>query len=108
MEQDKINTLSDHYQQQDDQLDDFNNDDDVLDYDEVDGRFKDRILSIIAKRAGWFTTRLSKEGSLFFFAVTRDHLVNHFYVVIKVGMLKAPKNGPKNSVPNTRSCIGWS
>ena len=66
MEQDKINTLSDHYQQQDDQLDDFNNDDDDLDYDEVDGRFKDRILSKIAKRAGWSTTRLSKEGNLFF------------------------------------------
>ena len=58
MEQGKINTLSDYYQQQDDQLDD-NNDNDL---DEADGRIKNRILSLIANRAGWSTTSLSKEG----------------------------------------------
>ena len=69
MVRDEVNTTHDHCQQEeeDNQLDEFNNNNnnDDFGYDEVDGRIKDRILSMIAKRARYLIPNLSKEGNKF-------------------------------------------
>ena len=70
MEENRINTTYDQQQQQQHDDSNNNNSDDDNGYDQVDGKHKDRILSVIVGRAGRMETKLFRKGNNFLFKVT--------------------------------------